>query len=175
MAGVSRSSAHVGAASAPSSLSFRGTTYTQRWSQGSQYEFTPSGQEDLNAWTDMITVILYPSATDGDGLAGVANNVLGLYQKNNGKILRTNSVPATAQKPAEHFIAAVLPDPKLLEFVAARFFLSGKTAAGIVYSHRVYGAAAGNPMSEWLGPNGPEIESKLMALETAPVLKAVGK
>src|SRR5262249_10178185 len=104
-------------------VTFRGLEYTLRWSEGTQYEFTPAGQEDLNAWTEMLTLNLYPKATTGEGLAGVANSVLGNYQGANGKIVRTNSVPATPQTPAEHFIAAVLPNQKFLEFAAVRFVL----------------------------------------------------
>lgn len=153
-------------------VTFRGAAYTLRWSQGTQYEFTPSGQEDLDAWTDMLTLNLYPKATTGEDLAGVANGVLGNYQGINGKIVRTNSVPATPKTPAEHFIAAVLPSPKFLEFAAARFVLIGKDAGSVVYSHRVYGAAAGQPMSAWLASNGPDIENSLMAFDVGGMMTA---
>jgi hypothetical protein len=154
-------------------VAFRGVEYTFRWSGGTQYEFTPAGQEKLDAWTDMLTLNLYPTATTGEALAGVANSVLGRYQGTGGKIVRTNSVPATPQVPAEHFIAAVLPDPKFLEFAAARFVLIGKEAAGMVYSYRVYGTAAGQPMSAWMGTNGPDVEKGLMAIDVGRVMTAV--
>ena len=157
----------------PPTVTFRGAEYILRWSQGTQYEFTPAGQEDLDAWTDMLTLNLYPKATSGEDLAGVANGVLGNYQGINGKIVRTNSVPATPKAPAEHFIAAVLPSPKFLEFAAARFVLIGKDAGRVVYSHRVYGAAAGQPMSAWMGSNGPDIEKDMMAFDIGRMMNAV--
>jgi hypothetical protein len=172
-AGADSVSAGVGSRATAPTMSFRGVEYALRWSAGTQYEFTPAGQEDLDAWTDMLTLNLYPKATTGEGLAGVANSVLGNYQGASGRIVRTNSVPATPAMPAEHFIAAVLPNAKFLEFAAARFVLIGKDSAGVVYSHRVYGAAAGQPMSAWMGTNGPEVEKSLMALDVGGVMTAV--
>jgi hypothetical protein len=55
-------------------VTFRGVEYTLRLSQGTQHEFTPAGQEDLDSWTDMLTLNLYPEATTGEVLAGVANS-----------------------------------------------------------------------------------------------------
>ncbi len=167
------SSARMTSMAKPAAVTFRGVQYTLRWNEGTQYEFTPAGQEDLNAWTDMLTLNLYPKATTGEGLAGVANGVLGNYKGASGKIVRTNSVPATPTTPAEHFIAAVLPDPKFLEFAAARFVLIGKDAGSVVYSHRVYGSAAGNPMSAWMGSNGPDIEKDLMAFDVSRMMSSV--
>lgn len=166
-------SARVTSTATSPTVRFRGVDYTLRWHEGTQYEFTPAGQEDLGAWTDMLTLNLYPKATSGEDLAGVANGVLGNYQGINGKIVRTNSVPATPKTPAEHFIAAVLPNPKFLEFAAARFVLIGKDAGSVVYSHRVYGAAAGQPMSAWMGSNGPDIEKDMMAFDIARMMNTV--
>src|ERR1700742_1015097 len=84
-------------------LNFNQTEYVHRWAQDDLHEFTPAGQEDLSKWTDMISVNFYPQVTDGDGLARVANQVLENYKADKGIILRTNSIPRTAEKPAEHF------------------------------------------------------------------------
>jgi hypothetical protein len=67
--------------------------YFHRWSKNDQYEFTPTGQDDLEKWSDMITINLYPSAHHGDGLAVKANAVLENYKSHGGRVLRTNSVP----------------------------------------------------------------------------------
>src|SRR5262249_1880737 len=120
-----------------------------------------------------LTLNLYPKATTGEALAGVANSVLSNYQGTGGKVVRTNSVPATPQTPAEHFIAAVLSNPKFLEFAAARFVLIGKDAASVVYSHRVYGSATGPGMSAWMGTNGPDVEKSLMAFDVGHMMSAV--
>lgn len=168
-----RGAARTISAGKPPSVTFRGAEYTLRWNEGRQYEFTPAGQEDLEAWTDMLTLNLYPKATTGEDLATVANGVLGRYQGINGKVVRTNSVPATPKTPAEHFIAAVLPSPKFLEFAAARFVLIGKDAGSVVYSHRVYGSAAGQPMSAWMGSHGPDVEKSLMAFDVRGMMTAV--
>jgi len=85
-----------------------GVGYFHRWSQNDQHEFTPTGQDDLEKWSDMITINVYPSAHDGDALAAKANAVVENYKSHGGRVLRTDSVPRTPDRPAEHFIAVIL-------------------------------------------------------------------
>jgi hypothetical protein len=81
---------------------FGGVDYFHRWSQNDQHEFTPQGQEDLEKWSDMITMNVYPSTHDGDALAAKANAVLENYKNHGAKLLRTNSVPRTPAGGAFH-------------------------------------------------------------------------
>lgn len=156
-------------------IKFRGKEYFHRWSQGGQYEFTPVGQEDLNAWTDMLTVWVYPKVTDGDGLALQANRVLTSYQNAKGKVVRTASVPRTPETPAEHFIAVMLGNPQFLEFAAARFLLVESKGIGVIYSYRSYGNQAAQELGPWVVQNGPIIEKLLMELKPAETISSLGK
>jgi hypothetical protein len=155
-------------ASAQPSLSFAGVTYHHRWSQAGQHEFTPAGQEDLEAWTDMVTINVHGSVHDGDALASVANGVLSNYEAA-GRIVRTNSVARTTSRPAEHFIAAVLGSQAFLEAVFARVMLVEGTGVVAVYSHRIYGRANGDAMAAWLEANGQRVEDLLMGWTGAAV------
>jgi hypothetical protein len=141
---------------------FGGAGYLHRWSQNEQHEFTPEGQEDLEKWSDMITINVYPSAHDGDALAAKANAVLENYKSHKGRVLRTNSVPRTPDQPAEHFIAVVFGRPNFIEVAFARFKLLESVGCSIVYSHRIYGEKVGDQMSAWLNDNGPKVEKMLM-------------
>jgi hypothetical protein len=156
-------------------LNFNQTEYVHRWSQNDQHEFTPAGQEDLAKWADMLTINFYPQVNDGDGLALVANQVLENYKNQKGMVLRTLSVPRTSEKPAEHLIAVVFGRPTFLEAVQARFKLVNGKGVSIIYSHRVYGKAAGPEMSTWLKENGPSIEKALMAWELSASLGSLQK
>jgi hypothetical protein len=119
---------------------FRSAAYWHRWSQNDQHEFTPRGQEDLQKWTDMITV------------------------------LKTDSIPRTPDRPAEHYIAVVFGQPNFIEAAFARFKLvEGGTGCSIVYSHRIYGEKIGDQMSTWLKDNGPAIEKALMSWSDVPI------
>jgi hypothetical protein len=84
------------ATAAKSAFVFGGVGYLHRWSMNDQHEFTPEGQEDLDKWSEMITVNVYPSAHDGDALAAKADAVLENYKSHNARVLRTNSVPSPA-------------------------------------------------------------------------------
>ncbi len=155
-------------------ISLDNTEYFLRWSNGHQNEFTPGGQEDLDVWTDMITVFVYPDANTGEELALVANQVLGSYE-NNGTIIRTASVPVTPSKPAEHYIAALLGNDKLVESVQARFVLVNGIGVGIIYSHRVYGSDPNAEMIAWAKQNSVNLETKLMSADAAAMLRAAKK
>lgn len=144
-------------------VNFNQTEYLHRWSQNGLHEFTPPGQEDLAKWTDMLSVNFYPQVTDGDGLARVANQVLETYKAEKGIVLRTDSVPRTSERPAEHLIAVVFGRPTFLEAVQARFELVNGQGVSIIYSHRIYGKAAGPEMSAWLKAHGAAVEKALMA------------
>jgi len=103
---------------------FQDVPYFHRWSQNEQHEFTPVKQEDLEKWSDMITLNGYPDAHDGDALATKANAVLENYKSHQATVLKTNSVPRTAEQPAEHLIAVLFTRPKFIEVAFARFRLA---------------------------------------------------
>lgn len=147
---------------------FREVAYFHRWSKDDQHEFTPEKQEDLEKWSDMITVNGYPDVDDGDALAATANAVLENYKKHGARVLKTSSVPRTPDRPAEHLIAVVFGRPNFIEVAFARFKLIDGKGCSFVYSHRIYGEKIGDQMSPWLSANGPEIEKALMEWSSMP-------
>jgi hypothetical protein len=155
-------------------LRFDGVDYLHRWSKDGQNEFTPKSDPDLAAWNDMLTVNVFESVRTGEQLAEVANKVLGNYQAR-GKVLRTDSKPRTADRPAEHLIVAALGDPAFLEAAFARLLLADGVGYVVVRSHRVYGKAAGPAMSDWLKANGPRVERALMEWDALPPRDALKK
>ena len=150
-------------------LSFAGTEFIHRWSKDAQHEFTPTGNEDLNKWTAMMTINVHDWARTGDQLAELANRVLGNYQKA-GKIIRTDSKPRTAKSEAEHFAVVLLPNPGFLEAAFARFVMHDNRGVAAVYSRRFYGDGAAREMGAWLQQNGAETEKALMAWTGIPSL-----
>lgn len=149
------------------SLNFNGARYLHRWSDSTQAEFTPAGQEDLSKWQDMITVVTNAGARDGEQLAGLAEAVLARY-KQAGKIIKTDSKPRTPQSPAEHLIVAVLPGKGFVETVFARIKLIDDTGTIAIYAHRVYGENAANDFGAWLTANGEATERAVMAWDGIP-------
>ena len=149
-------------------MNFSGVDYFHRWSKGEQHEFTPLGQEDLKKWADMITLNGYPDVRDGDALAAKANAVLENYTNNRARVLKTSSVPRTADRPAEHLIAVVFGRPEFIEVAFARLKMIDGVGCSIVYSHRIYGEKIGDQMSAWLSANGPKVEKALMVWSAIP-------
>ena len=145
-----------------------GVGYFHRWSQNNQHEFTPTGQDDLEKWSDMITINVYPTAHGGDALAVKANAVLENYKNHGGRVLRTDSVPRTPDRPAEHFIAVIFGRPNFIEAAFGRFRLVDGVGCSIVYSHRIYGENVGDQLSKWLNDNGQKMEKMLMDWNNSP-------
>ena len=96
-------------------FSLAGIQYFHRFTKDNQHEYTPAGQEDLNAWTDMVTVNIYPKAQSGEALADVANAVLENYKTHQASVIRTTSVPRFRNNPAEHLIVVMFGRPEFLE------------------------------------------------------------
>ena len=136
--------------------------YFERWSKNDQREFTPDKQEDLERWTDMMTLNGYPDVHDGEALATRANAVLENYKSNRGKILKTDSVPRTNDRPAEHVIVVRFVRSGFVEIAFARFKLGAKKGHSFVYSHRFYGDKADAQSNAWMAANGAEVEEALM-------------
>ena len=174
-AALSLGATHAASAPTEPAFVFREVGYFQRWSQNEQHEFTPEKQEDLKKWTDMMTVNGYPGVDDGDGLAATANAVLENYKKHDAKVLKTNSVPRTANRPAEHFIAVVFGRPNFIEVAFARFTLVDGKGFSCIYSHRIYGEKIGDQMSAWLSANGEAVEKALMEWNSLPTPDSISE
>jgi hypothetical protein len=146
-------------------FTFREVSYFPRWSNNDQREFTPENQEDLDHWTDMITINGYPGVDDNEKMAGTANAVLGNYRSHQGKVLKTRSVPATNDRPAEHFISVMFVRPEFVEIAFAHFKLVNKKGHSFVYSHRFYGDEKSEKASAWIEAEGEAVEKALMEWE----------
>jgi hypothetical protein len=142
--------------------------YFHRFTKDDQHEYTPDGQADLNAWTDMVTINVYRKAKDGTALAATANAVLETYKTHGAVVVRTNSVPRTKAKPAEHLIVVTFGRPEFIEAAFARFSMHEGVGSAVVYSHRVYGKKAEPEMRAWLAKNGPSTEKNLMTWDAMP-------
>jgi hypothetical protein len=149
-------------------FSFADVKYFHRFTKDDQHEYTPTGQEDLEAWKDMVTIRYYRNAKDGETLAATANAVLENYKIANAMIVKTDSVPKTENKPAEHLIVAIFGQPEFLEVAFARFRMHDGVGTAVIYSHRIYGKKTGNEMSAWLEKNGPDTEKSLMKWDAMP-------
>ncbi len=147
-------------------------TYFHRFTKGDQHEYTPDRQEDLNRWTDMVTINYYRQAKDGEALAATANSVLENYKANKALVVKTDSVARTQDKPAEHLIVVLFPRPGFIEAAFARFRMYNGVGMSVVYSHRIYGNRSGNEMSAWLKQNGAATEKHLMQWNAVPKLPA---
>ncbi len=147
---------------------FRTVEYFHRYSKDQLHEFTPQGQEDLENWDDMITLNRPDFITDEEKLAGWANTVLANYRSAKGSILRTHSIPKTAEKPAEHFIAVVFVRDNFAECAFARFKMQDGKGINIVYSHRIRSENLVDDLSSWIKEHGAEIEKAILGWDSVP-------
>lgn len=156
----------------PADFSFAEVKYFHRFTQNDQHEYTPDGQTNLKAWTDMVTINLYRQARDGEALADTANAVLENYKASKALVVKTDSVPRTRDKPAEHLIVVIFARPEFIEVAFARFRMHDGVGSALIYSHRIYGKKIGNEMSAWLEKNGAATEKSLMKWDAMPKFPA---
>jgi hypothetical protein len=164
-------------AQSPAQLQFNSHAYLFRWTNGKQFEFTPQGEEDLDHWTNMITVIAEPDRGTPDLLAQWANNLSDAYNQK-GAVLRTSSVPATPQAPAQHFLVSVATGDGVVECGFNRFLLMQGVAYCFIYSYRIYGAdrdATISQMRDWIIKNGAGAETAVMAYAPVPDIGTLQK
>jgi hypothetical protein len=151
-------------------FTFADVKYFHRFTDKDQHEYTPSGQEDLKAWTEMVTLLVYRNVKDGEGLAATANRVLETYKANRAVVVKTDSIPRTKDKPAEHLIVVIFGRPEFIEVAFSRFRMYNGLGSAVVFSHRIYGKAVGNMMQQWLEKNGATTETNLMKWDAMPKL-----
>ncbi len=153
-------------------VTFRGSEYLLRSSQGKTYDFTPLGQEDLSTFTDMLELNLYPAAHDQEALATITSRVRAIAQGAKATILPT-SVSPSGQQPGDHFFAAVLPTPHGVDFDAIHFVLVDGQGYGVFYTHRSYGESAAGKTSEWVTKNAAEVEQQLLRFDASRLVSSV--
>jgi hypothetical protein len=166
--GVANTVVSQGPGEKAAAFSLAEVKYFHRFTKGDQHEYTPAGQENLNAWTDMVTLWIYRNAKDGEGLASTASAVLENYKANKAIVVKTSSVPRTNVKPAEHLIVVIFGRPEFIEVAFSRFRMYEGVGSAVIYSHRIYGKNVGNAMSAWLDKNGPATEGNLMKWDAMP-------
>jgi hypothetical protein len=149
-------------------FSFADVGYFHRFSQAGLHEYTPAGQEDLSNWTDMLTVQHFAEVKDGEQLANAANVVLENYRREKALVLRTDSIPRTKEKEAEHLIVVLFVRPTFIEAAFAKLKIDNGAGVGLIYSHRIYGNRIGDQMSEWIERKGEDIERALLKFEAPP-------
>jgi hypothetical protein len=154
---------------ATAKVTFRGTEYLLRSSQGNTYDFTPSGQEDLHTFSDMLELNLYSAAHDQEALATITSRVRAIAQGAKATI----QVSASGQQPGDHFFAAVLPTAHGVDFDAIHFVLVDQQGYGVFYTHRSYGESAAGKTSEWVTKNAADVEQQLLRFDASRMVSAV--
>ena len=152
------------------SVVFLGEEYFHRWSMNGQNEYTPSGSEDLSAWSNMLTI--NPTSVDPTRMPELASTIRANYEKAGATILRVDSADGPSGK-TEYFQAALFTTDSFMEAAFTRVFLVEGRPLIATYAKRFYGADVGAQMSSWLKPNGPSLEKSLRTWPGVPTLAAL--
>lgn len=140
---------------------FEGIKYHLRTHQDGKYVFTPSGQENLERWTDRITLTYDAKVTDGKSLAEKA---IAWWQTNRSAaahVLDINYVPRLDQMPARkdalYITRTILarPENDYDEFAFTTIRIVEGVGATARYSHREYrtGASSMERNTAWVRTN----------------------
>lgn len=146
---------------------FLGKEYFLRSTKDGQYVFTPGGQEDLQRWTDMITLRYFPEITEGKSLAAKTIEWWDYCHTTRDHIFEINFVPRIDEMPSPDNALYVIctlrnkpyNDYDEFEFTALRI-VEGVGAVS-TYSHREYraGLVSLEQNFAWMKKNKPVNEA----------------
>ena len=146
---------------------YLGTKYFLRSTKDGQYVFTPDGQEDLQRWTDMITLSYFPQITEGKSLAAKALEWWSHCRSMRARILDINYVPRIdlmATRDNALYITLTLlakPDNDYDEFAFTALRIVEGVGAASTYAHREYRTGLVSPEKDfaWAQKNRPVDEA----------------
>jgi len=123
---------------------YLGTKYFLRSTKDGQYVFTPDGQEDLQRWTDMITLSYFPQITEGKSLAAKAIEWWSHCRSMRAHFFDLNFVPRIDLMPSRDnalYVASTLiaqPDNNYDEYAFTALRIVEGIGAISTYTHRNY-------------------------------------
>lgn len=148
------------AAAAPKSangqqtLNFDGKRYLHRYSKNGQHEFTPAGQEDLQRWQEMLTLVMRPGA-DAENTRQWAEAMAAGY-KEKGLLVQADQPPG-----GEYRMLGVLGAPGMTEVNFVRVMPHGSGAMTVLVQRRFYGEES-RQMADWVRDNSPRLSGLLV-------------
>jgi hypothetical protein len=152
------------------SISFQGRNYqlgSFNQKNHAMWEFT-SGNETVNNWTTLLTIVDRPDAKTRPDLDRLAQGVMDQYKSRGGKVLMAKTMATAAGVPFNYMIVAFEePAQKRFELNFVKAVLGEKNAAIVVYGVRVsdpkdYVAKAKAFLSEHSQEIGKALEVSVM-------------
>lgn len=135
-------------------LSFDGKRYLHRYSKNGQHEFTPAGQEDLQRWQEMMTLVVN-QGFDTEKTRRWAEAMAAGY-KERGMLIQADQPPG-----GEYRMLGVLGAPGVIEVNFVRVMPYGSAAMAAMVQRRFYGED-GRQMADWVRDNTPRISGLLV-------------
>lgn len=136
-------------------LEFDGKRYLHRYSKNGQHEFTPVGQEDLQRWQEMITLLPNPDIR-GERTHQWAEAMAAGY-KERGLLIHADQPPG-----GEYRMLGVLSAPGLVEVNFVRVMPQEEGALAFLVQRRFYGDDIPQ-MADWVKDNTPRISELLVS------------
>lgn len=143
----------IASAAPPPGFQVGDTAYLLRWTgDGGLAEYTPEGQDDLNRYSEMISLAPTPAELAPAGMAGYARAMADFVREGrNGDVLSQDCVPEAADHAAECTMLVAYAGREATELAFTRLVAVGSTnVAALVLSHREYGDASPALAKAWL-------------------------
>ncbi|MEK7628673.1 MAG: hypothetical protein AAB421_04645 [Patescibacteria group bacterium] len=172
----------AGARNGAPSVVFRDVTYFHRYHVSGLFEFTPAGEENLETWKHMISIIENLQATTPATADAFALSVRDKYVSTGGTIVVDNLTPASGNTPARRTMVAAFPimtkdSGVYWEVIFTTISLTGGRAVAVVYSERIRSSRGAEDLNEFFGAYGgvllAEVEAFSLNLPTVQSLRAV--
>lgn len=129
-------------------VTLAGVTYLPRWNSATQFEYTPTGQEDLKRWSEMITFVDVPGLTSSGRLIQY-RDALRANSSKDGAVLGEQCVPSD-EAPRECWLSTALKGDGFVETTISRITTVNGAGLVAIFAHREYGPQAADKATAWL-------------------------
>lgn len=138
------------AAAPPSKVRIGETVYEHRWSDGDFHEFTPTGQDDLDRYSEMITLPPSPAGRTAADLERYTDEKATTTRTRGGEVLSQRCEPATPTHVPDCTLLVVYAKPDHVELAVSKHMAAAGTIVPVLFAHREYGEGAGQRAQAWM-------------------------
>lgn len=138
------------AAAQPAILQIGGTPYHHRYSEGALHEYTPAGQDDLDRYSDLVTLLPSPEGMTSTDLERFTAGMVDVHRSRGGDVLSRACEAAAATHAAQCTVMVMFVHSTYVEAAVARHMAMRDGIGAVSFSHREYGPDARRRVVAWI-------------------------
>ncbi|HEY4560337.1 MAG TPA: hypothetical protein VIG54_06325 [Lysobacter sp.] len=154
LAALAFSLAATNAVAAPPTLAVGNMTYVHRYSDGGLHEYTPEGQDDLDRFADMLTLLPTPEDLRAADLESYSIHMAAVHTRRGGEVLSRECEAATPVHVADCTLLIRFAKAGHVELAVDKQMATKRGLVAMALAHREYGEGAAGRAVAWTQGEG---------------------